>query len=87
MSSVFDHMVDELSKEAFRDYGAKKITRAEYEQFLKDVIFEKLKGKRLGQYFTERFCIRDRVLSSYTEDASALHHIKWCKYIDETEVH
>lgn len=82
MSNAFDHLTDGLLRDAFKDPHAKKVSKEDYEQFLKDVVFEKLKGKRLGQSFTERFNIRDRVLSNYNIDKNALDHIKWCKYVE-----
>ncbi len=81
-SAVFTHMTGELLKDAFKDNGAKKVSKKEYELFLKEAVFEKLKGKKLGQIFAERFGIRDRVLSNYSEDSNVINHIKWCEYVE-----
>ena len=80
--NAFDHMMNTLTADSFKDLGAKQISRTEYEIFLKEVIFEKLKGKRFGEAFTERFGIKDRVLSMYQIDKNALDHIKHCKYVE-----
>ena len=80
--SVFVHMTGDLLRDAFKDECAKKVSREDYAQFLKDVVFEKLKGKKLGQAFTERFGIRDRVLSNYNIDKNAIDHIKHCEYVE-----
>lgn len=79
--SAFDQMSFELSREAFRDYGAITITKQEYEIFLKEYVFEKLKGISLGKAFTEKFNIRDRVLHMFSTDEDAITHIKYCKYV------
>ena len=82
MSDVFSQMTDDLVRHFSRDFGAKKVSKEDYEQFLKDVVFEKLKGKRFGQAFAERFNIRDRVLSNYIVDKNAIDHIKRCEYVE-----
>jgi len=82
MGDVFANMTEDLVRHFSRDFGAKKVSKKDYEQFLKDVVFEKLKGKRLGEAFTERFNIRDRVLSNYTIDKNALDHIRHCEYAE-----
>lgn len=80
-NAVFDSMITDFTSGAFKDFGAKKVSRTEYELFLKEFVFEKLKGKRLGQAFAERFDIRDRMLSNYVSDDFATDHIKRCEYI------
>jgi hypothetical protein len=79
---VFDYIAETLTCDAFTDTDAvKKVSKADYELFLKEVVFDKLAGKRLGQAFCERFGIRDRVLSIYTLDGNAIEHIEHCKYV------
>ena len=79
---AFDFVAETLTREGFKDTDAiKKVSKKDYEIFLKEVVFEKLKGKRLGQAFCERFGIRDRVLSIYTLDSNAIQHIEQCKYV------
>lgn len=85
---AFDQMMNSLNSinalngKAFKDTNAvRTVSTQDYERFLKEVIFEKLKGKRLGQAFCERFDVRDRVLSMYTLDKNALDHIKTYKYV------
>lgn len=79
--NAFDHMLKQLSSDVFCDNDRKKtITEHEYEIFLKEFTFDKLRGKTLGQSFAEKFQIRDRVLYMLTDD-SAILHIKTCGYI------
>lgn len=80
--SVFVHMTGELLKDSFKDHGARKVPKEDYELFLKEAVFDKLKGKKLGQAFTERFGINDRVLSNYSGDQTAIEHIKYCEYVE-----
>ena len=80
--TVFTHMTGDLLRDAFKDNRAKKVSKQDYELFLKEAVFEKLKGKKLGQIFTERFGIKDRVLSNYSIDKNVIDHIKWCKYVE-----
>jgi hypothetical protein len=74
-------MINELSLEAFKDYGATSVTKQEYETFLKEYVFEKLKGISLGKAFSEKFNVRDRVLQIFSDDEEAIKHIKYCKYV------
>lgn len=80
---MFQHMVNDLTfaREAFRDNGFSPITEEEFQQFLKEYAFDKLKGKRLGRTFAEKFGIKDRVLSIVYEDADAIKHIRYSKYV------
>lgn len=80
--NAFDHMLNMLTADSFKDNGASKISKNEYEIFLKEFVFEKLKGKTLGQAFTERFNIKDRVLSMYSDDRNCVDHIRHCKYVE-----
>lgn len=81
-ADVFTHLTGDLLRDAFKDERAKKVSKEDYQKFLKDCVFIKLQGKKLGQAFTERFGIRDRVLSNYIEDVNVFNHIKWCGYIE-----
>ena len=79
---AFDMMAETLTCDGFKDMDAiKTVSKKDYERFLKEVVFDKLAGKRLGQAFCERFGIRDRVLSIYTLDGNAMEHIEHCKYV------
>ena len=82
MSDVFDQMAFELSRESFRDYGASKISREDFDTFYKEYIFEKLKGVRLGEAFAKKFNVRDRVLYMISNDEDVLSHIAFCKYVE-----
>jgi hypothetical protein len=82
MSSVFDQMAFELSRETFRDYGATKISKEDFDTFYKEFIFQKLKGEKLGEAFAKKFNIRDRVLYMFSNDEDVLSHIAYCKYVE-----
>lgn len=78
---VFGNMVNELTADSFKDEDFYPISEERFEQFLKEYTFEKLKDKTLGQFFVEKFGIRDRVLSIFNEDDNAIKHIRYCKYV------
>ena len=78
---AFGNMVNELSLDTFKDEEFVPLTETEFEDFLKESIFEKLKGKKLGVFFSEKFGIKDRVLSIYTDDQDVIKHIRYCKYV------
>lgn len=80
---MFQNMVNDLSiaSDAFKDNGFSSITQKEFETFLKKAIFEKLKGKKLGQIFSEKFGVQDRVLSMFSDDQDVIQHIIYCKYV------
>ena len=79
--NVFDHMMESLSKEAFKDYIFKPISEEKFQEFLKEATFEKLKGRKLGEIFAEKFNIRDRALSMFSDDNHVISHIRYCKYV------
>ena len=79
--NVFDQMMESLAKEAFKDYIFKPISEEKFQEFLKDATFEKLKGRKLGEIFAEKFNIRDRALSMFSEDKDVISHIRYCKYV------
>lgn len=76
-------MVKELriASDAFKDVGFASITEQEFETFLKEATFEKLKGKHLGKLFSEKFGVQDRVLSMFRDDRDVIKHIRYCKYV------
>lgn len=86
---MFDNMVADLTapktlriaSDAFKDEGFKSITEQEFGIFLKEAIFDKLKGKKLGVVFAEKFGVQDRVLSMFKEDKDVIQHIRYCKYV------
>ena len=81
MSLVFGHLVNELRSDTFKDNNFKSITQYQFDIFLKEFIFEKVKGKKLGESFAEKFNIQDRVLYMFSQDDDAIAHIKYCNYI------
>ncbi len=79
---VFNQMSEILvSQEAFKDNCAVTISQEDFDQFLKEFIFEKLKGQRLGESFAKKFGIHDRILYMITDEKSILTHIKYCQYV------
>jgi len=80
---MFQNMVKDLriASDAFKDNGFSSITEQEFETFLKEATFEKLKGKKLGQLFSEKFGVQDRVLSMFSDDQDVIQHIIYCKYV------
>ena len=80
--NAFDHMLTQLSSDAFYDATKREsVTRDEFQLFLKEFTFEKLKGKTLGECFAEKFQIKDRVLYMLKDDSNVMLHIKTCGYI------
>ena len=77
---IFEGLVKDLY-----DYNTDKnfipITQQEFDQFLKESIFEKLKGRSLGELFAEKFKVHDKMLYIYKNDSDALTHIKYNKYV------
>jgi hypothetical protein len=59
----------------------KTITPEQYEEFKHELVFEKLKGKTLGQAFCEKFEISDYMLSNIKSDEEATFLIENLGYI------
>lgn len=80
---MFDQLAKELriASDAFKDNMFSPITEKEFQNFLKEATFEKLKGKKLGEIFIEKFGVHDRVLSIFSDDRDVIKHIRYCKYI------
>lgn len=51
----------------------KKISRSEYEIFLKEYIFEKIKGKSFGYAFCEKFGFNNTFLKALSDETAQLH--------------
>ena len=81
--TVFSHMTDILVKsDFFKDTNAQQtISQEEFDQFLKEFTFEKLKGKKLGECFAQKFSIHDRILYMMSDEESIIKHIEYCKYV------
>lgn len=79
---IFDHVVMDLLNKNYNDKEFKKISKEKFDIFMKEFTFEKIKGRKLGQCFAERFNVNDRVLRIYSDDKHALDHIKNCEYIE-----
>jgi predicted transcriptional regulator len=80
---MFDTLAKDLVQVSvvFKDTEFDSITEEEFEMFLKDAVFEKLKGKKLGEVFAEKFGVQDRVLSIFSDDKDIIQHIRYCKYV------
>jgi hypothetical protein len=61
----------------------KTISRVEYDMFLKEFVFDKLKGKSFGTAFCEKFGFSDIFLKALS-DETAKSHIEKLGYIDDT---
>lgn len=59
----------------------KTITTTQYEEFKHELVFEKLKGKTLGEAFCEKFEISDYMLSNIKNDEEATFLIENLGYI------
>jgi hypothetical protein len=70
-----------IASDAFKDNGFAPITEEEFQSFLKEATFEKLKGTHLGKLFSEKFGVQDRVLSIFVDDRDIIQHIRYCKYV------
>jgi hypothetical protein len=80
---MFNTLVKDLVlvSDVFKDTEFDSITEEEFEMFLKEAVFEKLKGKKLGEIFAEKFGVKDRVLSIYRDDRDIIQHIRHCRYV------
>jgi hypothetical protein len=58
----------------------KIISKTEYDKFCKEFVFDKLKGKRFGESFCEKFNVDSFILSNLS-DETAKHHIEKLGYI------
>lgn len=61
---------------------SRTVSKQEYELFQKEFVFEKLKGKRFGFAFCEKFNIDDFILDKVT-DETAKYHIEQIGYIEK----
>lgn len=74
-AQVMNAMAGMLSK------AKKTVTPEQYEEFKHELVFEKLKGKTLGQTFCEKFDISDYMLSNIKDDKEATFLIENLGYI------
>jgi len=70
-----------IASDAFKDNEFDPISETEFQTFLKEAVFEKLKGRKLGVTFQEKFGVKDRVLSMFSDDKDVIQHIRYCKYV------
>lgn len=64
----------------FNEHDSKTISKQDYEVFCKEFTFEKLKGKKYGEAFCERFELDDCILKNLS-DTTAKFHIENLGYI------
>lgn len=84
----FDHMVMALEIEAKKFELPKitvesnpdkiSITEQQYDEFLKEFVFEKLKGKTLAESFSNKFGIFDIIFELRISDDNVQKYIKKC---------
>ena len=72
--------LENFIRETCRNQSNKTVSREDYESFCKEFVFEKLKGKRFGEAFCDRFNINSFVLSNLS-DKTAKDHIETLGYI------
>lgn len=60
----------------------KKISKTEYEIFLKEFVFEKLKGDSFGSAFCIKFGFNDTFLKALSDETAKLH-IEKLGYIEK----
>lgn len=59
----------------------KQISKHEYELFCKEFVFEKLKGKKFGEAFCDKFGYKNFMLSEFTDETLAKRTIKNMGYV------
>jgi len=59
---------------------SKCVSKKEYEKFCKEFVFEKIKGKRFGEAFTEKFGFNGLTLNKLSDEV-AKYHIECLGYI------
>lgn len=72
-SPQFEHMKNKSTK----------ITREEYDLFCKEYIFDKLKDKKFGEAFCERFGIEDNAISILQNESFTKELIESLDYIEK----
>jgi hypothetical protein len=77
---MFSNMVNNLNNMS-ESTTEKFVTLKEYEDFKREFVFEKLKGKRLGQAFCEKFNMNGGVISILTNDEEADYLIKTVGFV------
>lgn len=60
----------------------KKISKQEYELFCKEFVFEKLKGKKFGEAFCDKFGYNNFMLRDFS-DETAMRVIKNMEYVKD----
>ena len=69
-----------LALECITGNPSKYVSRKEYDQFCKEFVFEKIKGKRFGEAFTEKFGFNGLTLNKLSDEV-AKYHIECLGYI------
>jgi hypothetical protein len=61
----------------------KTISRAEYDEFCRDFLFNLLKGEKFGTAFSKRFGIEDGILDLGLSTEATKDHIKSMGYVKD----
>jgi len=67
-SHAFDTMVYDL--QPVKTTHSKTVPQKDYDNFCREFVFAKLKGKRFGEAFCEKFGFSDYVLSRATDETA-----------------
>lgn len=78
-NSVFSDAITSLDSIINKN---RDVSKTDYENFCKDFLFDKLKGKSFGQAFCERFDFNNLLLK-HLSDATAKYHIETLGYVSE----
>lgn len=76
--SPFDSTI--LALECITGNPSMCVSKKEYDQFCKEFVFEKLKGKTFGQAFTEKFGFNGLTLNNLSDEV-AKYHIESLGYV------
>ena len=79
MADVFSYLV---ALEDLTQNKNKVISKHDYEKFLNEFLFNKLKGEAFGEAFCKRFGFNDVFLKGLS-DNTAKHHIEKLGYIKD----
>lgn len=69
-----------LALESITGNPSKCVSKKEYDKFCKEFVFEKLKGKRFGEAFTEKFGFNGLTLNTLSDEV-AKYHIESLGYV------
>lgn len=59
--------------ESLTENSSKTVTKYDYENFCKEFVFEKLRGKNFGEAFCKKFDFNDTFLRGLSDQTAKLH--------------